>query len=162
MVSSISDGRQMVYISKTRRIPPSVRPNKSLGGFGINSVAVPLNTKVLRQAKTFTNRCGFNVGRQFSRFPGYRSFPPAIISSLPQPEMPVDPELYTVLESRPPDEEHWVSREELFNAHGYNFRPRLRKDWVPSWRTTGENPLDCEDGEISRVPQIFRSSGSPH
>lgn len=65
--------------------------------------------------------------------------------------IPLDPELYAIFEARPPDEEHWASREELFNAHGYKFRPRLRKDWIPSWRTTGENPLHCEDGEISKV-----------
>jgi hypothetical protein len=73
--------------------------------------------------------------------------------------MPVDPERYKIFEIRPPDEEQWASREELFNAHGYNFRPRLRRDWVPSWRGTGESPLHREDGQVSRV---FRPLYHPH
>ncbi|KAF9782709.1 kinase-like domain-containing protein [Thelephora terrestris] len=51
--------------------------------------------------------------------------------------MSANPERYRAFENRTPDEKHWATREELFNAHGYNFRPRLRKDWVPSWRNTG-------------------------
>jgi len=49
------------------------------------------------------------------------------------------------------DEEEWSTREDLFKAHGYNFRPRLRQGWIPSWRTTGESPLRCEDGETLRT-----------
>jgi hypothetical protein len=73
--------------------------------------------------------------------------------------MSVDPERYKIFEIRPPDEEQWASREELFNAHGYKFRPRLRRDWVPSWRGTGESPLHREDGQVSRV---FRPLYHPH
>ena len=63
--------------------------------------------------------------------------------------------MYAIFEERHPDEEHWASREELLNAHGYKLRPRLRKDWIPSWRTSGENPLRCEDGEISSVLRLL-------
>ena len=58
---------------------------------------------------------------------------------------------YMVFESRTQLEEQWSAREELFNAHGYRFRPRLRKDWTPSWFTTGISPLDSEDGELLKV-----------
>ena len=61
-----------------------------------------------------------------------------------------DNELWA-FETRPLDEEGWSALEDLFKSRGYNFRPRLRKGWTPSWRTTGGSPLDAEDGEILRV-----------
>jgi len=48
-------------------------------------------------------------------------------------------------------EEEWSAREGLLKAHGYKLRPRLQKDWTPSWIATGENPLQCEDAEILPV-----------
>lgn len=63
--------------------------------------------------------------------------------SVPQDEL-------WAFETRPIDEERWSTREDLFKARGYNFRPRLRKGWTPSWRTTGKSPLHSEDGEILR------------
>lgn len=45
-------------------------------------------------------------------------------------------------------EERWAAREGLLNAHGYRLRPRLQKDWSPSWLTTGKSPLHSEDGEL--------------
>lgn len=65
--------------------------------------------------------------------------------------MSLNPERYKFLESRTQEEEDWTAREALFNAHGYKFRPRLRKDWTPSWHTTGNNPLHSEDGQITKV-----------
>jgi len=58
---------------------------------------------------------------------------------------------YRVFETLAPDEEKWSELEEFFKAHGYNFRPRLRKGWIPSWHTTGNDPTESEDGEILRV-----------
>ena len=48
-------------------------------------------------------------------------------------------------------EKRWSAREELLNAHGYKLRPRLRKDWTPSWLTNGKSPHDCEDAELLPV-----------
>lgn len=62
---------------------------------------------------------------------------------------------YAVFATLAPDEEDWSDREELFKAHGYNFRPRLRKGWTPSWLTTGKSPLRSEDGEMLRVHRLF-------
>jgi len=58
---------------------------------------------------------------------------------------------YRVFETLAPDEGKWSEREELFKAHGYHFRPRLRKGWTPSWHTTGKSPMESEDGEILRT-----------
>jgi len=117
---------------------------------GVKSVSIPLSIRVLRQGKTRTNMCGFNVAR-----PAYHLFnrlsTPILIRSLRPPLMSLNRERYRVFETLAPDEEEWSKREELFNAHGYNFRPRLRKGWTPSWHTTGENPLYSEDGEILKV-----------
>jgi hypothetical protein len=65
--------------------------------------------------------------------------------------MSVRDDEYWAFSTRPSDEERWSSCEELFKAHGYNLRPRLRKGWTPSWLTTGKSPLDSEDGEVLRV-----------
>lgn len=54
---------------------------------------------------------------------------------------------------RAPDEDRWSALEDYFKEHGYNFRPRLRKGWTPSWHTTGKSELDSEDGEVLPVPQ---------
>jgi len=62
---------------------------------------------------------------------------------------------YRAFETLAQDERQWSSREELFNAHGYNFRPRLRKGWTPSWHTTDKIPLRAEDGEVLRVLRSF-------
>lgn len=53
-------------------------------------------------------------------------------------------------ETRPINEELWSAREDLLKSRGYNFRPRLRQGWTPSWHTTGKSPLHSEDGEILR------------
>jgi hypothetical protein len=80
-------------------------------------------------------------GRQFSRCLVYCSFSTTVMSPPNPPWMTLDPELYEIFETRTPDEKQWASRVKLFNDHGYKFRPRLRKDWVPPWCATGENPL---------------------
>jgi hypothetical protein len=67
--------------------------------------------------------------------------------------MPITEEELQVYEVRGIDEDRWSELEDLFKAHGYNFRPRLRKGWTPSWHTTGKSPRHSEDGEILRVLQ---------
>ena len=79
------------------------------------------------------------------------STPYLLVALINPPLMSSNRDRYRVFEVRAPDEEHWSTREELFNAYGYNFRPRLRREWVPSWHTTGISPLHSEDGEISKV-----------
>ncbi|KAH9834123.1 kinase-like domain-containing protein [Rhodofomes roseus] len=44
-----------------------------------------------------------------------------------------------------PHERAWRNRQPFLESHGYMLRPRLRPGWTPSWRTSGEHPLDAED-----------------
>lgn len=44
-----------------------------------------------------------------------------------------------------PYELSWRRRQPWLQSRGYMLRPRYRPGWVPSWRTTGANPIDCED-----------------
>ncbi|KAJ1303178.1 hypothetical protein OPQ81_011377 [Rhizoctonia solani] len=48
-------------------------------------------------------------------------------------------------EQRTEAEERWVSYEPYLLSKGYQLRPRYRQDWVPSWKTNGKSPHDCED-----------------
>jgi hypothetical protein len=50
-----------------------------------------------------------------------------------------------------PLEEKWRDRHGMFKAEGYEFRPRLRPGWKPSWLESGAHPFDCEDGELLPV-----------
>ena len=59
------------------------------------------------------------------------------------------------------DEKRWSELEGLFKAHGYNFRPRFRVGWTPSWHTTGKDPRVSEDGELLRVHLLFRFHPCP-
>ncbi|VDB85836.1 unnamed protein product [Peniophora sp. CBMAI 1063] len=43
-------------------------------------------------------------------------------------------------------ERRWRDKQPYLQSRGYMLRPRLRPGWVPSWTSTGEDPLDCEDG----------------
>ncbi|KAG9123586.1 hypothetical protein FRC07_014637 [Ceratobasidium sp. 392] len=52
-------------------------------------------------------------------------------------------------EERSEAENRWVSLQPYLLSKGYQLRPRYRPDWVPSWKATGENPLDCEDNPSS-------------
>jgi len=55
---------------------------------------------------------------------------------------------YESFENRADDELQWSTLEGFFKTRGYNFRPRLREGWTPSWHTTGKSPLHSEDGEV--------------
>jgi len=69
---------------------------------------------------------------------------------------------YSVFANLAPDEAAWSEREELFKAHGYNFRPRLRKGWTPSWLTTGKSPLVdayTDDGKLVLIKKVGRDGG---
>ncbi|KAH7332913.1 kinase-like domain-containing protein [Rhizoctonia solani] len=48
-------------------------------------------------------------------------------------------------------EERWVSFQPYFLTKGYRLRPRYNPDWIPSWRTTGLEPSECEDS-IDSMP----------
>ncbi|KAF8602471.1 kinase-like protein [Ceratobasidium sp. AG-I] len=43
-------------------------------------------------------------------------------------------------------EKRWVSFQPYLLSKGYNLRPRYQPNWVPSWKRTGEDPRNCEDG----------------
>lgn len=45
----------------------------------------------------------------------------------------------------------WRNHQRWLAESGYMLRPRYREDWVPSWLTTKEHPLDTEDGECTMV-----------
>lgn len=42
-------------------------------------------------------------------------------------------------------EKRWVSYQPYLVSKGYQLRPRYRPDWIPSWKSTGAYPYDCED-----------------
>ncbi|KZV68674.1 hypothetical protein PENSPDRAFT_652984 [Peniophora sp. CONT] len=44
-----------------------------------------------------------------------------------------------------PVEVAWRDRQVFLQSRGYMLRPRLRPDWVPSWRTTNVSVFDAED-----------------
>ena len=39
----------------------------------------------------------------------------------------------------------WRDRKLFLESKGYMLRPRLRPGWTPSWISTGQRFLDCED-----------------
>ena len=45
------------------------------------------------------------------------------------------------------NELRWREKQPYLQTKGYMLRPRLRPGWVPSWTSTGEDPMDCEDGK---------------
>ena len=143
---------QIDLASKTCRIPPSACLNKSLGvqrgQIGFHPVEYQGITARQNTDKYVRFQRGSSCLSPFNRLST-----PILICSLRPPLMSLNRERYRVFETLAPDEEEWSKREELFNAHGYNFRPRLRKGWTPSWHTTGESPLYSEDGEVLNVPQ---------
>jgi hypothetical protein len=46
-----------------------------------------------------------------------------------------------------PSEHFWVEHQKWLESCGYMLRPRLRSDWIPSWKGTKKNPFSCEDGQ---------------
>ncbi|KAG9096220.1 hypothetical protein FS749_008885 [Ceratobasidium sp. UAMH 11750] len=52
-------------------------------------------------------------------------------------------------EERSEAENRWVSFQPYLLSKGYQLRPRYQPDWVPSWKTTGANPYNCEDSANS-------------
>ena len=64
---------------------------------------------------------------------------------------PTPEEVALVVGTLSPEEEKWRDRHGMFKLEGYDFRPRLRPDWKPSWLESGDDPLECEDGEFLPV-----------
>ena len=50
----------------------------------------------------------------------------------------------------------WRDHYRDLEAHGYRLRPRYHPDWQPSWKRTGKDFFDVEDGQ----PTIVSSNGS--
>lgn len=42
-------------------------------------------------------------------------------------------------------EKNWVNHGSFLKMRGYTLRPRYQPGWVPSWKTNGNYPPDCED-----------------
>ena len=128
---------------------------------GIKSVSIHRTVKVYERANTNKHtrfQRGVPESTGLAKCPVHRFsirflFLPTPFRPLLLSVMSVPAEDLWVFETRAIDEAQWSTREDLFKAHGYNFRPRLRKGWTPSWHTTGKSPLHSEDGEILRVLQ---------
>lgn len=84
------------------------------------------------------------------------SFPPshlAMTSSLNEasssaPQKMTTDELYGTLDVW---EAPWRDKQLFLQSRGYMLRPRYRPDWIPSWRTSDENPFYAEDGILAPV-----------
>ena len=50
-----------------------------------------------------------------------------------------------------PDEVFWRDRYDWLKDAGYQLRPRYKPDWIPSWRTSNQNPFYAEDGIAAPV-----------
>ena len=48
----------------------------------------------------------------------------------------------------------WRDRYRDLEAHGYRLRYRYRPDWVPSWKSSGKDFFDVEDGQPTIVSTI--------
>lgn len=55
-----------------------------------------------------------------------------------------------------PYEVFWRDLQPWLELHGYQLRPRYRPGWVPSWKTTGQNRMACEDNMASMVGYFSR------
>ncbi|KIJ07482.1 hypothetical protein PAXINDRAFT_173469 [Paxillus involutus ATCC 200175] len=49
----------------------------------------------------------------------------------------------------------WRSHYEELKARGYLLRPRYSPDWVPSWKTSKKDWVECEDGKRLGFAQII-------
>ncbi|KZV68700.1 hypothetical protein PENSPDRAFT_753942 [Peniophora sp. CONT] len=49
----------------------------------------------------------------------------------------------------------WRDRQLFLESRGYMLRPRLRPDWVPSWRTMNGSIIDAEDILLFRSASIW-------
>ncbi|KAG8736951.1 hypothetical protein FRC10_008688 [Ceratobasidium sp. 414] len=58
-------------------------------------------------------------------------------------------------EERSEAEMRWVSFQPYLSSKGYNLRPRYQPDWVPSWKSTGADPDDCEDSANSLPVRVL-------
>ena len=45
----------------------------------------------------------------------------------------------------------WRDRYRDLEAHGYRLRHRYHPDWKPSWKTSGKDFFDAEDGQPTIV-----------
>ncbi|KAF8600263.1 hypothetical protein BDV93DRAFT_496918 [Ceratobasidium sp. AG-I] len=52
-------------------------------------------------------------------------------------------------------EKRWVSFQPYLLSKGYQLRPRYRPDWVPSWKSTGLHPYDCEDSSDALPARVL-------
>ncbi|KLO08628.1 hypothetical protein SCHPADRAFT_916894 [Schizopora paradoxa] len=52
-------------------------------------------------------------------------------------------------------EKFWRDTQPFLLKHGYELRPRFRPGWIPSWRSTGESPVYCEDSMYNMHPKTI-------
>ncbi|KAG8740316.1 hypothetical protein FRC10_004498 [Ceratobasidium sp. 414] len=77
------------------------------------------------------------------------------MSAIPPPTFDAISSLSLNPEERSDAEKRWVSFQPYLLSKGYQLRPRYRPDWVPSWKTTGANPYNCEDSANSLPLRIL-------
>ena len=151
--------RRYIYLSCITTCPPDVPALASTKAWErVRNLSLRI-VKYYGYFKTRPNTRGSNVDHRFSRFhlqcpcaaSTPSSLPPTLTCPLSFFTMASRNDRYRVFESRTLTEEAWSNREELFKAHGYHFRPRLRKGWTPSWLNTDKTPMGSEDGHLLRV-----------
>lgn len=87
------------------------------------------------------------------------TFPPFTVSSIsaPMPDLKVEADTsHHELPRREigglfRSEMWWRDRYRDFEAHGYRLRNRYHPDWNPSWKRSGKDFFDAEDGQPSIV-----------
>ncbi|QRW14506.1 60S ribosomal protein L7 [Ceratobasidium sp. AG-Ba] len=99
--------------------------------------------------------------------------PPRPLSTFDRPLSPIVHSPLTALTEEPSDdrtiltpaEEAWVVHQEYLEYNGFILRPRLRRDWKPSWLGTPMDPSKCEDSIRITEPGIVdatrTSDGAP-
>ncbi|QRV99969.1 60S ribosomal protein L7 [Ceratobasidium sp. AG-Ba] len=99
--------------------------------------------------------------------------PPRPLSTFDRPLSPIVHSPLTALTEEPSDdrtiltpaEEVWVAHQEYLEYNGFILRPRLRRDWKPSWLGTSMDPSKCEDSIRITEPGIVdatrTSDGAP-
>jgi hypothetical protein len=59
----------------------------------------------------------------------------------------------------------WGDRYHDFEAHGYKLRNRYHPEWEPSWKGSGRDFFDAEDGQptiVSMTRLVVRPHCSPN
>jgi hypothetical protein len=56
----------------------------------------------------------------------------------------------------------WRDHYRDLEAHGYRLRPRYHPDWQPSWKMSGKDFFDAEDGQPTIVSNNLPGTYGPN